>query len=243
VDFKGVEYDVEMSDLTGGDWFKYHPEQHVTYQVPYFNRQVPSASVQIPEAYIIPPEWDEIIAKLPLHGITFSILDQAMTLRVETYRFTKVEYAKSSFEGRFQVTPTYETIIELKEFPAGSVVVPTDQLSARVITHMLEPASPDSYLQWGFFNATFEMKEYFETYQMEEYARKMMVENPGLKNEFEQWKAANPESAGNQWAELEWFFLRSPWADTKRNVYPVGRILDKGELKKTGLWDGRTLRR
>jgi hypothetical protein len=235
VDFRGVEYDVIKSDLTGGDWFQYHPEKPAIFKIPYFNQQVPIATVKIPEAYIIPPEWDEVISKLLLHGITFSRLDAAITLKTETYHFTKTEYGKSSYEGRLQVTPTFETITEEREFPAGSVVVPTNQPSARLIAHMFEPASPDSYLQWGFFNAIFEMKEYFETYQMEEYARKMIAETPGTMAEFEKWKANNPEEAGNQWSELEWFFLRSPWADNKRNVYPVGRIVEVGEMRKLGL--------
>ena len=235
VDFRGVEYDVEKSDLTGGDWFIYHPDQPVTFKVPYFNQQVPSVMVQLPEAYIIPPEWSEVIEKIPLHGISYSVLDKPVTINVESYRFTKIEYGKSSYEGRLQVTPTFETYSEEKEFPAGSVIIPTSQRTARVIAHMLEPASPDSYLQWGFFNATFEMKEYFETYVMEEYARKMIIENPGLKEEFEKWKALNPEPAKDQWAQLEWFFVQSPWADSKRNVYPVGRILERSVLERIGL--------
>jgi murein tripeptide amidase MpaA len=230
VDFKGVEYDVEKSDLTGGDWFKYHPDKPVTFQVPYFNRQEPSATVRIPAAYIIPPEWKTVIERLPLHGVLFTTTDQALRIKVETYRFTKTEYSKSSYEGRLQVTPTYETFIEEKEFPAGSVIIRTDQPAVRLIVHMLEPSSPDSYLQWGFFNAIFELKEYFETYKMEEYARKMILETPNMLEEFEKWKSDNPEAAKSQWSQLEWFYFRSPWVDAKRNVYPVGRILNRSIL-------------
>jgi hypothetical protein len=150
---------------------------------------------------------------------------------VESYHFTKIEYGKSSYEGRQQVTPTFDTITEERQFPAGSVVIPTAQRTARVIAHMLEPASPDSYLQWGFFNATFEMKEYFESYVMEEYARKMIAEKPGLKDEFEEWKKSDPEAAKDQFAQLGWFFFRSPYADKKMNVYPVGKIMEKTELE------------
>jgi hypothetical protein len=227
VDFRGVEYDVEKSDLTGGDWFRYHPEKPETFRIPYFNHQVPSTFINLPEAYIIPPEWSEVIGKLSLHGIKYSVLDKPVTINIESFRFTKIEYAKSSYEGRLQVTPTFETVSEEREFPAGSVVIPTAQRTARIIAHMLEPASPDSYLQWGFFNAAFEMKEYFESYVMEEYARKMMAEKPGLKEEFEEWKKSNPEAAKDQYAQLGWFFFRSPYADKKMNVYPVGKIMDK----------------
>jgi hypothetical protein len=235
VDFRGVEYDIEKSDLTGGDWFRYHPDKPVSFQVPYFNKQSPSTFIKFPEAYIIPPEWSEVIGKLALHGIRYSILEKPVKIKVESYRFTNIEYGKTSYEGRLQATPTFDTYTEDREFPAGSVIVPTNQHTARIIAHMLEPASPDSYLQWGFFNATFEMKEYFETYVMEVYARKMLAEQPGLKIEFEQWKKANPEAAKNQWSQLEWFFFRSPYADKKKNVYPVGKIVDKRVLEGLGL--------
>ena len=231
IDFRGVEYDVVKSDLTGGDWFRYHPDKPVTFRIPYFNQQNPSTFIKFPEAYIIPPEWSEVIGKLALHGINYTVLNKPVTIKVESYHFTKIEYGKSSYEGRQQVTPTIDTITEEREFPAGSVVIPTAQRTARVIAHMLEPASPDSYLQWGFFNATFEMKEYFESYVMEEYARKMIAEKPGLKDEFEEWKKSDPEAAKDQFAQLGWFFFRSPYADQKMNVYPVGKIMDKAELE------------
>jgi hypothetical protein len=232
VDFRGVEYDVVKSDLTGGDWFIYHPDKPVTFKVPYFNQQLPAALVTFPEAYIIPPEWKFIVEKLVLHDIQFSRLEKSREIRVESIKFTGVEYGKSSYEGRTQVKAAYEAFTETKEFPAGSVIVPTKQPGARVIAHMMEPASPDSYLQWGFFNVIFELKEYFETYKMEEYARKMLAENPGMKEEFEKWKLDNPEAAKSQWSQLEWFYFRSPWVDAKRNMYPIGRILDRSALKE-----------
>ena len=215
VDFRGVQYDIVKSDLTGGNWFRYHPDKPETFRLAYFNHVVPSVFIKFPEAYIIPPEWTEVISKLPLHGIKYSVLDKPVTINVESYRFTHIEYGKSTYEGRLQVIPTFDTIEEERVYPAGSVVIPTAQRTARVIAHMLEPASPDSYLQWGFFNATFEMKEYFEAYVMEDIAWKMIAEDPGLKEEFEKWKTANPEASKDQYSQLGWFFFRSPYADKK----------------------------
>jgi hypothetical protein len=231
VDFRGVEYDIIKSDLTGGDWFQYHTDKPESFKVPYFNKQIATATVMIPDAYIIPPEWEDIIATLSLHGIKYKVLEKPVEITVESYRFTSVEYSKASYEGRQTVTPKFEAYSEKRAYPAGSVLILNDQPSARVIVHMLEPASPDSYLQWGFFNAIFEMKEYFETYKMEEYARKMIAETPGTMDEFQKWKAANPEAANNQWSELEWFYFRSPWVDGKKNVYPVGRVMDIDALR------------
>jgi hypothetical protein len=226
VEFRGVEYDVEKSDLTGGDWFRYYPDKSATYQVPYFYHQVPSKSILLPKAYIIPPEWTEFIEKLNLHGIKYTVLQEPGTFKVQTFRFKDYSWGKSSYEGRFSLTTSWDTIYEERQYPRGSVLVNTDQRTAKIIAHIFEPASPDSYLSWGFFNAIFEMKEYFETYSMEEYARKMIADEPDLKADFESWLAIHPEMKDNQWGQLEWFYKRSPWWDNRKDVYPVGKILE-----------------
>jgi hypothetical protein len=226
VDFKGVEYDVVKSDLTGGDWFIYHPDKPTVYQVPYFNHQVPTKTVLIPKAYIVPPEWRDVIDRLNLHGIKYTVLQSPQTFEVQTFHFRDYSWSKTPYEGRFTLTTQWDTVYADREYPAGSVLVNTDQRTARVIAHIFEPASPDSYLTWGFFNSTFEMKEYFETYSMETYARKMIKDDPVVKAEYELWQKDHPELKDNQYAQLEWFFRRSPYWDKQKDMYPVGKILE-----------------
>jgi hypothetical protein len=230
VDFRGVEYDVETSDLTGGTWFRYQPDKPADFQIPFFHQQLPGKTVLLPEAYIYPPEWTEVTERLSLHGITYSTLGQRTWVQVQSFKFKNYSWSREPYEGRFSLTTEWDTIEELREYPAGSVVVDMNQRSARAIAFIFEPPSTDSYLQWGFFNTIFERKEYFETYVMEEIARKMIAEDPGLEEEFEQWKIEHPEFATNQWVQLEWFYKRSPWWDPKKDVYPVGKILDRSEI-------------
>jgi len=230
VEFKGVEYDVVESDLTGGPWFKYHPDKPATFSVPLFNDLAPSKTVSLPYAYIIPLEWSEVIQRIVWHGIDYFKIDEPAEIEVETYRFREPIWANSPYEGRFRVSAEYEVDKEKLGFPAGSVVIPVNQRTARVIAHILEPEAPDSYLGWGFFNAIFEQKEYSETYVMEGIAREMIKEDPELLNEFEEWKENHPQAAQSQWAQLNWFYSKSPWWDSRKNLYPVGRITDKKVL-------------
>lgn len=231
VKFRGVEYDAVESDLTGGTWFKYYPDRPATFEVPLFNDLKSSVSVELPYAYIVPVEWNEVIDRIGWHGIEYFELPEKRDVEVETYRFANPDWTRTPNEGRFRVEATYTVQKEVLEFPAGSAVVPVNQRTARVIAHILEPDAPDSYLQWGFFNAIFEQKEYSETYVMEVIAREMLKEDPALRGEFEQWKEENPAAANNQWAQLNWFYSKSPWWDYKKNLYPVGRIVDIGILE------------
>ncbi|MBI4647708.1 MAG: M14 family metallopeptidase, partial [Bacteroidia bacterium] len=70
VDFLGIDYTIEKSDLTGGSWFKYNGKPK-TFRIPYFCKQIPVVKAKLPEAYIIPPEWKTVIERLDLHGISY----------------------------------------------------------------------------------------------------------------------------------------------------------------------------
>jgi len=236
VDFRGVEYDIETSQLTGGNWYRYQPGNPVTFKLPMFNTIAADKTVRLPVAYIIPTEWIEVINRLKLHGVNFIPLAEETEIEVETYRFVNPSWQNSPFEGRFPMQNIeFEIITDKVLFPEGSVVVPVNQRAIRVIANILEPLAEDSYVYWGFFNPVFERKEYFETYVMEEKAREMIKEDPQLLEEYNRFKNENPQLEGNQWGLLWWFYQRSPYYDQRLNVYPVGRITSKNTLNSLPL--------
>ncbi len=232
MEFKGVEYDIVKSDLTGGNWYKYHPDRPVTFELPWFNSSVPSVTVDLPEAYIIPQQWYEVIYRLALHGVEIRYLYEDTDLWVEQYRFDDPRWSRGPNEGRFTINDIrYETFRDTVTFRKGSAVVDMNQRTARVIASILEPAAPDSYVHWGFFNAIFEQKEYSETYVMETLAREMLAADPELKAEFERKKADDPDFAGSQWGMLNWFYSKTPYWDDQKNLYPVGKIVERQDVE------------
>lgn len=133
---------------------------------------------------IVPPLWKDAIAVLEAHGIQFQRLTKPLKIEVESYKFSEVKFAPASFENRVTVSFKANPIVVTRDFPAGSIVVPTAQ-AANVAIHLLEPMSPDSFVYWGFFNAMFEQKEYGEDYVVEKLAREMLAKHANLKKEFE----------------------------------------------------------
>lgn len=232
IDFKGFEYTAEKSDLTGGTWFRYS-KNPVNFKLPMFNRHIPSVSVMLPEAYVVPAEWIDIIGKLDLHGIKYSSLETTTKIEIETYRLYNPKWVTEPYEGH-QIIESFsiDTIHIEREFPKGSVIIPTNQPNVRLIAYMFEPLSEDSFLKWGYFNSIFEQKEYVETYVMEKMAREMIKENPDLKLNFDQLKTENPEFASNSYAQLMWFYKQTPYYDTSVGLYPVGKIFSTEVLKK-----------
>jgi len=198
---------------------------HVRIEIPTTIRDVyeSSLTVTLPAAYAIPPEWTEVIEKLRLHGLQMTVLKKPLSGNFDGYRFSGVKYATNPFEGRFQPSFTLQTVSESRDLPAGTVIVPLNQVGAKLAMALLEPAAPDSLVKWGLFNNIFEQKEYFETYSMEAVAADMLRKDPSLKTAFEE-KLKDPAFASNPRARLQFFFERSPYLDSFLNRYPVVRL-------------------
>jgi hypothetical protein len=232
VEFLGFDYTIDTSDLTGGLWFKYDNKKPVVWQLTMFPNCSADKLVTLPEAYLIPPQFSSLIETLKIHGVKMTALSHAISCTVQSTRFRNVHWSQQSYEGHHRVTYNLDDTIEQRTFPAGTMMVDMNQRSARVIAHLLEPASPDSYVSWGFFDAFLEQKEYAESYVMEPLAREMMVKDPALKAEFEKKKATDKTFGSNPNAMLNWFYSKSPFWDAQFDVYPVGKIVSRSELEK-----------
>jgi hypothetical protein len=229
IDFLGYEYDIIKSDLTGGDWFRYYTHKPKIYRVPFFSKMETAIKVQLPDAYIIPVEWTEVINRIKLHGIRYLTLKDDKEILISTYKFSNTKWSTQPYEGHqtveFELTPIEIT----RTFLPGSIVIDMNQRAAKVIANILEPQAPDSYVYWGFFNTIFERKEYVESYVMEERARMMLAGDPELNHEFETKMQNDSSFANNPSAILMWFYERSPYWDEYKDIYPVGRIFKQSD--------------
>jgi len=231
VTFKGFAYTQEKSALTGGDWFKYDRTKPEDFQIPTYRQTKVAASVRLPEAYLIPGAWTEVIARLDFHGIRYHRLRTARKVAVDTVAFEDVQWQPRPYEGHAMPMAYGTRALRVERvFGPGSALVPTSQRTARIIAHLLEPASRHSLLRWGFFNPIFQQQEYGESYVLEPLAREMLARDPALRAELERKKASDKAFAGDPEAILNWFYARSPYWDSRLNVYPVGRIEDESTV-------------
>ena len=233
--FRGYKYTRELSAVSGAMWVRYtHEPWNVS--LPRQTGFKVTAETTLPAAYIVPAQWTHVIDVLAAHQVEMTRTTAAWTGEVETYRCAGMSWQEPPFEGRH---PTFNgeamhdpgkfgscvLVRERMSFPAGSAVVRLNQRLSKVAVAWLEPAAPDSAMQWGFFDPIFEQKEYGEGYVLEELAREMMAKDPKLKAEFEKKVASDPAFAGNPNARLEFFYERSPWYAANRvGLYPVGRL-------------------
>jgi len=229
-DFLGVEYKAVKSDISGGEWIQYS-NIPATFKIPYFSKASPVVSVSLPYAYIIPAEWKEIITTLELHGAIVHLTRRDTVISIQTYKFKNPKWQQNPYEGHHVMTNIeYDEITESRLIPRGSAVVVLNQQCGRIIPHFLEPKGSGSILYWGYFDAVFEQKEYAENYVLEQLAVKMLNDSPALGIEFTAKKAADTSFAKSPQQILNWFYYRSPYADSRKGIYPVAKVDDKKVL-------------
>ncbi len=181
--FKGFHSLEEASEITGNKILRY-TEKPIEFYIPNYNKSIVTDYVDVPQAYLIPKQFSDIVEIIKLHGIEVEKLEADKKLQIEKYKFKKVKFWSRPYEGRLPVNFEFEKLKEKAIVEKGSFIISTNQNTLRVILFLLEPASQDSFVRWGFFNAFFERKEYAEPFVMEPIAKKMLKENKSLWREF-----------------------------------------------------------
>jgi len=221
--FKGVKYYKEKSEISGAEKIVYTEEKE-NLVLDLFNDVQIVKEVSVPNLYIIPSEWSLIVERMRLHGVKVDTLKEDKIFDVKRYRFSDIKFEEKPFEGKNRVSFTINEYYEKRKIPAGSYIVSTNQRTIKVIVNLLEPEAEDSFIKWGFFNAIFEQKEYFEAYVMEKISQEMIKKDPQLKKEFDEKLSLDEKFKNDPNARLNFFYERSPYYDSQLNVYPVIKV-------------------
>lgn len=222
MDFLGVESKGVASTISGStktEWLG----KPVTMRIPVIRQSEVASSVTLPKAYWIPAAWTDIAMKLQTHGVMMERITTPRDVEVEMYRLQNPKLATEPFEGHVRLETKTTTEKVMRRFPAGSWRIGTDQPLAELIAILLEPASADSFLQWGFFPEILQRTEYFESYAVEPLAEKMLAADPKLAEEFQKKLDTDPAFKASSEQRLQFFYERSPYFDQQWRLYPVAR--------------------
>jgi murein tripeptide amidase MpaA len=229
IDYKAIESHAVPSAISGALRVEFTGKP-LTLKIPYLHANHISASVTRPKAYWIPPAWSDVVERLQLHGIHFERIREPRDVPVTMYRLEDAKFQgtrqgdeKQPFEGHVQMIATPVPMQRTQRFAAGSVRVPTNQPLGDLAVVLLEPASPDSFFQWGFFNQVLQQTEYIEGYILEPMAERMLASDPKLAEEFRQKLATDESFRASSNDRLRWFYSKTPFVDERWKLYPVGR--------------------
>ena len=225
--FQGYAFERVVSPLSGKTYLRWDESRPVTLPTPLRNEVVPSLSVTLPAGgWLVPaPVAGPVEERLRLHGVRFERLPAARPgVAAEVFRADEVAFEARSFEGRQGLRVKGAWAPGTADLEAGSLFVPVAQPRARLAAYLLEPASPDSLLSWGFFNGWFERKEYLEDYVLEPWAADLLARDPAVRAAYEARLASDPAFAKDGAARLDFFARLHPSFDPAWNRYPVVRV-------------------
>jgi hypothetical protein len=229
IEYKAIESHTTPSAISGGLRIEFTGKP-LTVKIPYEHMNHVSVSVTRPQAYWIPPAWSDVVQRLQIHGIQFERTSNRRDVAVTMYRLedagfqgAKQDDEKQPFEGHVQLTATPVRTQRTEHYPAGSTRVSTNQPLGDLAVVLLEPSSPDSFFQWGFFNEVLQQTEYIEAYILEPMAERMLARDPKLAEEFRQKLATDEAFRASPKDRLRWFYLKTPFIDERWKLYPVGR--------------------
>jgi hypothetical protein len=223
--FKGYEAEYEESNVTGHKRLKYDREKPFTQTIPYYNTYKADVKVKVPEYYIIPQAWTEVLERLRWNQVEMRELENDTTIHVTHYYIEDYETTNYPYEGHY-----LHSDVQIRKktrewkFYAGDVVVNPRQPAIRYIIETLEPRAHDSFFAWNFFDSILQQKEYFSSYVFEETAEELLSLNPKLKEDFETKQREDSAFAASPRAQLNYLYKRSPYYEKTHKMYPVARL-------------------
>ncbi len=224
--FKGYNGSFVKSEVTGLKRLKYNRNKPFTKPVKYYNHFKSKKSIVIPKAYIIPQGWWKIIERLELNQIQFQTLKKDTLLFVEAYQIDKYKTTGRPYEGHYNHYNTEITKVNIQQqFKKGDLYIPTDQKGFRYLIETLEPEAPDSFFNWNFFDSILQKKEGFSPYVFEDLALEILNKNQQLKTDLEKLKVKDKDFANNWYAQLNYIYKHSKYAEKAYLQYPVYRVV------------------
>jgi len=103
-----------------------------------------------PYAYILPSGATKAIDLLQMHNITVEVLQQDTPIAIEAYVLKDIRHEREHNHPQATfVTVADDTAKKVMNFPKGTYVVRTGQVMGRMISHMLEPETPENIIIWN----------------------------------------------------------------------------------------------
>ena len=225
IPFKGFEFGYRPSEITGADRLVYDTRKPWEKPVRYYNHYVPTDSVRVPRAYIIPFAYDDVIQKLKRNGIAVSNvpMDTLVSLRVSyivDYKTVSHPYEKHYLHHSVK---TRDTVMKVM-VRAGDVVAVVKPDNERFLTAVLEPRAADSYFAWNSFDGILQQKEGYSDYVFEDKAAVWLKAHPDKYAELQRKKAQDPVFAKDAWAQLNWVYKQTEHYEPTHNLYPIYRV-------------------
>jgi hypothetical protein len=230
IPFTGYRSEMKRSSLGTGAQLVYDRSSVWTDSINYFRNYKPCIMADVPQYFIIPQAWNEVIDRLKLNNVVMQQLASDTAMHVNGYYIDRYLSATVPYEGHFPhrkitVIPFEDDIL----FFGGDFLIPANQPSKRFLLQVLEPTNEDSYFAWNFFDSVLQQKEWFSDYVFEEKAKELLQNDEELRIRFEEQIRKDPSLQSDHWNQLYWIYKNSPYYEKSAFRYPVYHVLPLSE--------------
>jgi hypothetical protein len=225
----GYETSYPESELTGNSLLKYDRNDTFEKDVPFYNYYEVEKTVQVPDYYVIPQAWFEVINRLQANGVKMETLKKDTVILVDVYHIEDFKTVSNPYEGHYlHYNTKVEKSTQKVAFRKGDYMINTQQKARRYIVETLEPEAQDSFFNWNFFDSILQQKENFSAYVFEPKAKEILANLPSEEQaEFYERQESDSVFASNNYAQLDWIFKRSEHYEKAHKRYPVYRLMSE----------------
>lgn len=224
IPFLGYEGKYKPSDVSGKPRLYYDRTKPFNKMIPFYEVYKTKKEVFIPEYYVVPQHYWNVIDLMKLNRIEMTQLKKDTLISVESYKISDYKTSETPFEGHYyhyntSVTKTTENV----KFHKGDYIIYANQKNSKYAIETLEPETADSFFNWNFFDTILQQKEYYSPYVFEDLAKQVLEENPKLKEELEKKRKEDKKFAEDGDAQLDWVYKHSKYFEKAYLQYPVYR--------------------
>jgi hypothetical protein len=212
----------QISLVTGLPRFGYNLNKPYTETIKFFDTYIPTEKIEVPEMYILPQNYRDVIERLDITGVSYSRLKNDTLIEVTVDYIDEFTSPPRPYNGHFyhdKVTTRSEK--QKIQYYAGDLVIPVRQEKIKYLLEMFEPKAPDSFFRWNFFDNILDQREYFSSYGFEENALKYLNDHPEFKAKFHESHANRIQHLLETTVlNLAWIYNNSEWLEKTWKRYP-----------------------
>lgn len=225
IDFKGYTVKHRKSKVSGKQTYYFDRTDPWEKEIPYYKYFKPVISTTVPDYYILPSAWAEVVERLQLNGVEMEELPSDSIMELDIYYIESYKTVDKPYNGHYRHygVETRE-LREKVQLLAGDWIIPSRQKAIEYLVQTLEPKGYDSFFSWNFFDEILFRNEYFSPYIFEETAEDLLKNDPLLKKEFRERQKEDPSFAANGYQQLRFIYEHSPWSEPTYMRYPVFRL-------------------
>lgn len=226
ISFKGYSAKSKTSRVSGQEVLWYDRSEQWEKEIPYYRYFKARVSTEVPEYYILPYAWGEVIERLKMNKVEMMTVKNDTIIEVEVSYIDSYETSERPYNGHY-----YHRDVKLRKsvehikFSSGDLIIPTRQEAREYLVQTLDPRGYDSFFSWNFFDEILFRNEYFSPYIFEESAWELLQSDEDLAKNFNERKESDSAFAASSYQQLRYIYENSPWSEPTYMRYPVYRSI------------------